>query len=154
MAAPNTYYAIQKKDAEFAAITATSAITASGGVVGAVTGNVTGNVTGGVFAPVVVVSADGAITVPSVDTKYIITKAGVCAMTIVNPTDVTHDGLTLTFITNQAQAHTLTRATTGFNDAGAGGDVATWGGAKGDGMQITAYGGKWYVNYLRNVTLG
>lgn len=126
--------------------TLTGAVTAPGGVVG--------NVTGGVLAPVVEVTGDGAIAVPSVDTKYVVTKAGVAAMTIVNPTDVTHDGLTLTFISATAQAHTLTRGTTGFNDAGAAGDVATWGGAKGDGMQITAWDGKWYVNYLRNVTLG
>lgn len=157
MAVPNSYVALLNKDAKFEDLEVTGVITATGGVVGAVTGNVvgnvTGNITGGVLAPVVEVTADGAITVPTVDTKYVITKAGVAAMTIVNPTDVTHDGLTLTFITNTANAHTLTRATTGFNDAGAGGDVATWGGAKGDGMQITAWDGKWYVNYLRNVTL-
>ncbi len=124
------------------------------GVTANVIGNVTGNVIGGVFFPLIEVTADGAIAVPTGDTKYVITKAGVAALTIVNPTDVTHDGLTLTFVSITAAAHTLTRATTGFNDAGAAGDVATWGGAKGDGMQITAWDGKWYVNFLRNVTLG
>ena len=134
-------------DTVLTGLTVSGAITASAGVVG--------NVTGGIKQPVVAVAADGAIAVPSVDTKYVITKSAAPAvLTIVNPTDVTHDGLTLTFISNSAQAHTLTRATTGFNDAGAAGDVATWGGAKGDGMQITAWGGKWYVNYLTNVTLG
>lgn len=142
--AQTTYRPAKGKDIDAAAITATS-VTATTFI---------GSHVGGTFAPVVVVSADGAIAVPSVDTKYIITKAGVAVLTIVDPTTVTHDGLTLTFITNTANAHTLTRTTTGFNDAGSGGDVATWGGAKGDGMQITAYGGKWYVNYLRNVTLG
>jgi len=138
-------------DTVLTGLTVSGAITASGGVVG----NVTGNVTGSVKKAPVEVTADGAIAVPAVDTTYVITKsAAAAAMTIVNPTDVTHDGLTLTFISATAQAHTLTRATTGFNDAGASGDVATWGGAKGDGMQITAWDGKWYVNYLTNVTLG
>lgn len=141
--AQTTYHPIKGQDLDAAAITATS-VTAT---------TVTGSHVGGVLFPVVEVTADGAIAVPAVDTKYVITKAGVAAMTIVNPTDVTHDGLTLTFISATASAHTLTRATTGFNDAGGSGDVATWGGAKGDGMQITAWDGKWYVNFLRNVTL-
>lgn len=150
MAAPNTYYAIQNEDAVFDTVTASL----TGNVTGNLTGNVTGNVTGGVFQPVVVVSADGAISIPSVDTKYIITKAGVAAMTLVDPTATTHDGLTLTFISVTANAHTLSNAAgSGFNAGGAGADVGTWGGAKGDGIQITAYQGDWYVNYLRNVTL-
>lgn len=135
------------------AATKAVAATVTGNITGNVTGNLTGNVTGGIKQPVVEVTADGAIAVPTVDTKYVITKAGVAAMTIVDPTDVAHDGITLTFISATANAHTLTRATTGFNDGGAGADVATWGGAKGDGIQITAWDGKWYVNFLRNVTL-
>lgn len=137
-------------DTKLTSLTVTGAITASGGV----TGNLTGNLTGGVFEPVVAVSADGAISVPSVNTTYAITKSAAAAvLTIVNPTDVTHNGLTLTFISTTAQAHTLTRATTGFNDAGASGDVATFGGAKGDNLVIVAYGGKWYVKSSVNVTL-
>lgn len=125
----------------------TGAITATGGV--------TGNVTGGVLESVVAVAADGAISVPSANTTYAITKSAAPAvLTIVNPTDVTHNGLTLTIISTTAQAHTLTRATTGFNDAGASGDVATFGGAKGDNIVIVAYGGKWYVKSSVNVTLG
>lgn len=123
-------------------------------ITGDVTGNVTGNVTGGILPPVTVVSADGAITIPSVNTTFVITKAGVAAMTIANPTDVTHNGLELTFQSITANAHTLTRATTGFNDAGSAGDVATWGGAKGDTLVIVAYGAKWYVKSATNVTLG
>lgn len=125
----------------------TGAITATGGV--------TGNVTGGVLESVVAVAADGAISVPSANTTYAITKSAAPAvLTIVNPTDITHNGLTLTIISTTAQAHTLTRATTGFNDAGASGDVATFGGAKGDNIVIVAYGGKWYVKSSVNVTLG
>lgn len=104
--------------------------------------------------PVVNVSADGAITIPSVNTTYYCTKAGVAAMTIGNPTATTHDGLRLTFIATTAQANTLSNAAgAGFNDGGASHDVGTFGGAKGDNIVIEAYQGKWYVVSKVNVTL-
>lgn len=101
-----------------------------------------------------VVSADGAITIPPGDTVYVVTKAGVAAMTLADPASG-DNGKVLTFISSTAQAHTLSNAAgSGFNAGGSGTDVATFGGAIGDGLQITAYGTKWLVNYLRNVTLG
>ena len=103
--------------------------------------------------PVSAVTANGAITVPSANTTFDITKAGVAAMTIVNPTATTHDGLQLTFMAITANAHTLTN-TTGFGAGGAGSDVATFGGAVGDNIVIEAYQGIWYVVSTRNVTLG
>ena len=104
--------------------------------------------------PVLAVSADGAITIPSVNTTYFCTKAGVAAMTITNPTSTTHDGLRLTFVATTAQANTLSNAAgAGFNDNGAASDLATFGGAKGDNIVIEAYQGKWYVVSTRNVTL-
>ena len=120
-----------------------------------VTANVTGNVTGGIFEPVVAVTADGAISVPTVNTTYFITKAGVAAMTLVDPTATTHDGLKLTFISATANAHTLSNAAgSGFNAGGSGADVGTFGGAKGDNIVIRAYQGDWYVETKTNVTLG
>lgn len=102
----------------------------------------------------VAVTADGAIAVPTQDTRYSITKAGVAAMTLVDPTAVTHDFIVLTFVSATAQAHTLSNAAgSGFNAAGAGGDVGTFGGAIGDGIIIMAYGGKWLVLNNINVTL-
>lgn len=91
--------------------------------------------------PVVAVTADGAITVPSGNTTYFITKAGVAAMTLADPTATTHDGLRLTFISVGAHAHTLDLVT-GINGGAA--DVGTWGGAAGDGVVIEAYQAKWY----------
>lgn len=134
------------------ATTLTGAITATGGV----TGNVTGNVTGGILQTTSAVTADGAITIPSYSTIYHITKAGVAAMTIADPTATTHDGLTLTFIADTANAHTLSNAAgSGFNGGGAASDVGTFGGAIGDGITITAYQGVWYVmpGSNTNVTL-
>lgn len=102
------------------------------------------------------IGADGAVTQKS--GTVVITKAGVCAITIGNPVsgapaDGGDDGKELTFVSVTASAHTVTRATTGFNDAGASGDVATFGGAKGDGFTILAYAGKWYVRQKTNVTI-
>lgn len=100
------------------------------------------------------VTADGAITIPSGNKTFAITKAGVAAMTLANPTSTTHDGLRLTFVATTANAHTLSNAAgAGFNDGGAGSDIGTFGGAKGDNIVIEAYQGKWYVVSKVNVTL-
>lgn len=100
------------------------------------------------------VTANGAVSIPTANTTYYITKAGVAAMTLVDPTATTHDGLTLTFISTTAQAHTLSNAAgSGFNAGGAASDIGTFGGAIGDGITLTAYGGKWLVVSKTNVTL-
>lgn len=108
--------------------------------------------------PFLAVSADGAISVPAYNMTYFITKAGVAAMTIVDPTATTHDGVTLTFVATTANAHTLSNAAgSGFFSSGGGTkDVATFGGAIGDGITIIAYQGKWYIDPrgVTNVTLG
>lgn len=107
---------------------------------------------------VVAITADGAITIPAYNVHYFFTKAGVAAMTIADPTAGTHDGVTLTFIATTAQANTLSNAAgSGFFSSGGGTkDVATWGGAIGDGFTIIAYQGKWYIDPrgVTNVTLG
>lgn len=106
---------------------------------------------GEVSNPHTVMAADGAVPVKS---GYVfITKAGVCAMTITDPVSGVDDGKRLVLISETANAHTLTRATTGFNDGGGGGDLATWGGAKGDGMALVARAGKWWTEYTRNVVI-
>ena len=145
--AQTTYIPRKGQDADFAAVTATS-LTAP---------TVTATTLNG-KAPVVAITADGAIAVPTADTCYFLTKAGVAAMTLVDPTATTHDGITLTFISTTAQAHTISNAAGSgfFSSGGAGKDVATFGGAIGDGFAITAYQGKWYVDPrgVTNITLG
>ena len=75
-------------------------------------------------------------------------------MTIADPTATTHDGVRLTFISATAQAHSLDNsAGSGFNGAGSGGDVGTFGGAIGDGITILAYQGVWLIVASTNVTL-
>lgn len=108
--------------------------------------------------PFLAVSADGAIGVPAYNRTHFVTKAGIAAMTIVDPTATTHDGVTLTFIATTANAHTLSNAAgSGFFSSGGGTkDVATFGGAIGDGITIIAYQGKWYIDPRgsTNITLG
>ncbi len=103
--------------------------------------------------PAAAYAASGAITIaqgPAVITKS--SAAGV--MTLAAPTATTHDGMEMNIISSTAQAHTVTNTTPGFNNGGSASDVATFGGAIGDNMSIVAYQGVWYVQNLRNVTLG
>lgn len=107
--------------------------------------------------PVGAVSASGAITVVAYDKHFLITKSSAAAaMTIVDPTATTHDGVTLTFIATTAQAHTLDNSAGSgfFSSGGASKDIATFGGAIGDYIRIVAYQGKWYIAGTLNITLG
>lgn len=100
---------------------------------------------------VAAVTADGAISVPVGNTTYFITEdADGAAMTLVDPTATTHDGVTLTFISTTAQAHTLDLVT-GINGGAA--DVGTFGGAVGDSVTIVAYQGVWYEMPNANVNV-
>ena len=108
-----------------------------------VVADVTGNVTGAVKRPVQVASANGAITIK--DGFVVLTKAGVAAMTLADPTATTDDGKELTVIATTANAHTVTIAG-GLNGAGASADVGTFGGAVGDRFSVVAYNGKWYAS--------
>ncbi len=96
--------------------------------------------------------ADGAITVKNGTCVIAKTVEGAVAATLANPTATTDDYKRLTIIAGQAQANTVT-VTGGFGGGGAGKDVATFGGAIGDCMEVLAYQGKWYVVGLNGVTL-
>jgi hypothetical protein len=131
------------------------------GAVSGTTGTFTGAVTTtAVLAPSngAAVAADGAITITAANKTYFITKAGVAAMTIVDPTATTHDFVTLSFVAATANAHTLSNAVGSgfFSSGGSSKDVATFGGAIGDGLTIIAYQGKWYIDPrgVTNITLG
>lgn len=100
---------------------------------------------------IAVASANGAITIEN--STVFITKGTAAAMTLAAPTATTHDGVRIEIVATTAAAHTVTVATAGFNDLGAAGDVATFGGAKGDGLTVVAYQGDWYVLHRTNITL-
>jgi len=108
---------------------------------------------------VVAVAASGAVAIPLYSATHFITKSSAAAaMTIVDPTATTHDGVRLTFISTTARAHTLDNSAGSgfFSSGGASKDVATFGGAIGDGLSIIAYQGKWYLEpgASLNITLG
>jgi len=107
--------------------------------------------------PVGAVAASGAITIVAYNKDFFITKSSAAAaMTIVDPTATTHDGVELTFIAATAQAHTLDNSAGSgfFSSGGSSKDVATFGGAIGDRLTIVAYQGKWYIKDSLNITLG
>jgi hypothetical protein len=88
--------------------------------------------------------ADGAITIKNGVCKIAKTVAGVVAATLADPTAGTDDGKVLLIVSNQAQANTVTSATS-FGGGGAGENVATFGGDIGDSLTLRAHDGKWYI---------
>ena len=88
--------------------------------------------------------ADGAITVKNGICLIAKTVAGVVAATLADPTATTDDFKRLTIVSNQAQANTVTSASS-FGGGGGGEDVCTFSGAIGDCLNLIAYQGKWYV---------
>lgn len=101
--------------------------------------------------PVTEYAANGALTIAN-GTHNITKSASAGVMTLAAPS-AGEEGIRMLITTETAQAHTVT-VTAGFNGAGSGADVATFGGAIGDCMEIIAINGKWNVISLRNVTLG
>jgi len=92
----------------------------------------------------------GAITVKN--GVCLLNKAGAIAATLANPTDVTDDFKRLSIRSLTAQAHTVT-VTGGFGNGSTGEDVATFSGAIGDGLELMAYGGFWYITGSHQVTV-
>lgn len=96
--------------------------------------------------------ADGAITAKNGVCVIAKTVAGVVAATLADPTATTDDYKRLTIISGQAQANTVTSASS-FGGGGAGEDVCTFSGAIGDSLSLIAYGGKWYVTGSHQATI-
>jgi hypothetical protein len=100
---------------------------------------------------IVTASVDGALSIPIQNTLVLVQKAGVCAMTLAAPTTA-QDGVTVTIMSNTANAHTVTY-TAGFYGDTTSSDVATFAAKVGASMTIQAQAGKWGVVALANVTL-
>jgi hypothetical protein len=81
---------------------------------------------------------------PHVGHTYVVTKAGVAALTLAAPTAGTDDGIEITVTSNTANAHTLT--TIGLLQTGtASVNLATFAAFAGAGLTLMAYQGKWNV---------
>jgi len=97
-----------------------------------------------------VLSASGAIPV-NVPGRYLITKAGVAALTLAAPATA-DDGMRLQIISNTANAHTITA--TGLYQDGAGHvNLATFAAQIGASLTLMALGGKWFVLGTQGVTM-
>jgi hypothetical protein len=81
---------------------------------------------------------------------YVITKAGVCAVTLGAPSKA-QNGLRITFRSNTANAHTVTYAAGVYGDAGSS-DILTFAAKIGASCTLEANGGAWGVIALANVT--
>lgn len=82
---------------------------------------------------------------------YIVTKAGVDAMTLAAPTATTDDGIVITITSATANAHTLTA--TGLLQTGtANVNTATFAAQKGAGLSLMAYQAKWQVTSAVGIT--
>lgn len=86
------------------------------------------------------IAVDGPCTIA--DGTVYITKGSACAITLDAPPLDMNDA-TLTFQSTGAYAHTVTY-TAGFNGAGSGADVATFGTLAGNNFTIKALDGVWY----------
>src|SRR6266705_3989968 len=88
------------------------------------------------------IAASGAIS-PEKAGRFIITKAGVAALTLAAPS-LQDDGLLIQITSVTANAHTLT-ATDLLNTGAAANDLATFAAFAGAGLTLMAYNGAWYV---------
>jgi hypothetical protein len=99
----------------------------------------------------VTIAASGAIN-PHVAARYMITKAGVAAMTLAAPTKTLEDGLRMEILSNTANAHTITA--TGLYADGAGHvNLATFAAQIGARLELEAFQGKWFVRSAQGVTM-
>jgi NAD(P)-dependent dehydrogenase (short-subunit alcohol dehydrogenase family) len=100
--------------------------------------------------PLTPIAASGAIN-PHQPANYVITKAGVAAMTLGAPTAGADDGVRIYIVSSTAYAHTVT-ATGLFEDGSANVNEGTFAAHAGAALTLTAYQGKWFAQE-QNVTM-
>lgn len=105
---------------------------------------------GAVYDDVVGYSVSGAITPPRKNTLAILTKAGVAAMTLADPSKA-DNGVVLTILSQTANAHTVTYTAGIYGDTTSS-DVLTFAAKAGASATLVAYNGLWGALALTNVT--
>ena len=98
----------------------------------------------------IVIAASGAVD-PRTSATYVITKAGVAALTLAAPVATSDDGIRIYIFSNTANAHTLT-ATGLLNTGSASVNLATFAASAGAGVVLYAYQGKWMVESQIGIT--
>lgn len=102
--------------------------------------------------PFVAIGASGAVA-PHLPGRYIITKAGVAALTLAAPIAGLEDGILIEITSSTAFAHTLT-ATGLLRNGTANVNLATFAAFDGASLLLCGYNGKWYVQAAQGVTIG
>jgi hypothetical protein len=98
----------------------------------------------------VAITASGAVS-PHNSAFYVVTDAGIAALTLAAPTAGTDDGVHITIKSTTAYAHTLT-ATGLLQTGSANVNVATFAAYAGAGLTLRAYNGKWLVESAVGIT--
>lgn len=99
-----------------------------------------------------IAAANSAITVR--DSLVVITKGGLCALTLAAPT-AAQNGTRIEVVSTTAYAHTITTPSNlmHWGDSGGADDVATFAAFAGASLVLVAYEGQWHVLGRNNVTL-
>ncbi len=162
-AAPGTFAAITATSVTDSGLTATRVPFAGSGGLLADDSTMTFDSSGKVFAATVhkgnwtdVTTAkltDGAVA--AAPATYFITKGSALgSSTVANPTATTHDGYRIRFVSTTAYAHVVS-FNSGKINGGSNTTVTLTSGAIGDGFDIEAFQGVWYITGTRGtVTVG
>lgn len=104
--------------------------------------------------PVVTLSGTTDAIVVKTGTVMVLNASAADLMTLANPTSggpgIGDDGKTLTIISNTAFAHTITTGAHGINGNK---NIATFGAAIGNLIELKAYNGAWYMVLQIGITL-
>lgn len=95
--------------------------------------------------PIAQLAGSADVINPHASGNYMVTKAGVDAMTITAPTAGSDDGLSIAIFSDTTNAHTLTAATACFANGAALATVVTFKAFRGSGLQLRAWNGTWQV---------
>lgn len=99
---------------------------------------------GGIQVPPQALVASGAVN-PRVPAFYVITKAGVAALTLTAPTAGTDDGLEIEIASNTNNAHTVNVGAGNLLAGQAAAAQVAFPAFAGAGIYLTAYQGKWFL---------
>jgi hypothetical protein len=109
-----------------------------------------GNSAGSNVPPTILSGSTDAIP-PHLTETYVVTTAGIDAMTLAAPTAGTDDGVEITVFSGSAYAHTIT-ATGLLQTGSANVNVATFAAHPGASVTLKAYNGKWMVRAQNTIT--
>jgi len=103
------------------------------------------------LSPVVVLSGGTDAINPHTPATYVVTTAGVDAMTIAAPTVTTDDGVVIKVTTTTNAAHTITFTGGTLRPGTAAVTTANFASFRGSSIELMAFQGNWYVMAQNNI---